>query len=111
MTWWKKAGVDLLDLIGFDLKLIVAGLCGGFLHAFWFSRNISIGVVIVSVLGGAFTANYAAVPLAKLTSLPVGLAGFLGGMFAMAFCQSLGRFIRDKIGLRNGNNDATGESS
>lgn len=91
---------ELLFYLGIDAKLLTAGFAGGVVHTFFF-RQTDPYTVIGSVVSGMFTANFLAEPLATLTHLSVGPAGFAAGFGAMAICQGFVSMIKAKIGVRD----------
>lgn len=77
----------LLEL-GIDIKLLVAGFCGGVVHTFVFKQTDPY-TAIGSIIAGVFTANYVGMTAARLFNISEPFAGFAVGLSAMAVCQGI----------------------
>ena len=79
---------EILLELGIDIKLLVAGFCGGVVHTFVFKQTDPY-TAIGSIIAGVFTSNYVGLAAAKLLSMSEPFAGFAVGLSAMAVCQGI----------------------
>lgn len=92
---------ELLLGIGIDIKIVIAGFAGGVVHTFFF-KQVDPYTVVGSIVSGAFTANYLAEILAKLSGYSVGACGFIAGFGSMALIQGIVSVVKLKMGVKNG---------
>lgn len=98
---------DTLLQFGIDIKMIIAGFCGGVVHTFVF-RQTDPYTAIGSIVAGIVTANYVAASAAKSFGISDGFAGFAVGLSAMAVCQGIVTAAKQFKVSRGGNNNSDG---
>ncbi len=78
------------DNFGIDATRMLAGFCGGAVHAFVF-RQKDPYTVISSIAVGTLTANYLGAAVANYVGSWVGIQGaaFVTGLVAMIICQAI----------------------
>lgn len=79
---------DFLNQIGWDLKMMAAGFCGGVLHAVVFKANTFLSAFL-SIISGSLTANYAGLYVSKAFGTSEGFGGFIVGLTAIFICQGI----------------------
>lgn len=89
--------MSILDDLGLDVKMMLAGFSGGVTHQFFFGKRdfySSLG----SMIGGLFTANYLAPSVAHYLGAPDAPIGFIVGLTALIFCQGVVSLVRIRVG-------------
>ena len=86
-----------LDEFGLNAARLIAGFCGGVVHAFVFKQANPMAIV-GSVLTGTLTANFlGAAANHYIGFLGDGGSAFIVGLSAMAICQGSLALIRVKL--------------
>lgn len=101
---------NFLTALGFDLQLLTAGSAGGLVKAIFDKSRVVDAVT--TMVAGALTANYLALPFAGLAgdgvafglkiNLTQGVSGFLVGMFAVLIVSFIQSKLRSKLGASDG---------
>jgi predicted MFS family arabinose efflux permease len=87
-----------LEELGLNAGRLIAGFCGGVVHAFVFRQTEPLAVV-GSVLTGTLTANFLGIAAGHYIGTWFGDGGsaFIVGLSAMAICQGIVAAIRIKF--------------
>ena len=87
-----------LEDLGFSAARLLAGFCGGIVHAFVLRRSVPVEMV-GSVVTGTLTANFLGPAAAHYTPGWLGEGGnaFLVGLCALVICQGIITLTRARI--------------
>jgi hypothetical protein len=95
---------DFFNQIGWDLKMMAAGFCGGVLHAIVFKADTFLQAFL-SILAGSLTANYAGLYISKFFGTTEGFGGFIVGLTAIFICQGIIEAVKQIKLLNKPNSD------
>jgi len=96
----------LLVQIGVRLQDLIAGLMGGVVNAFVFSRSDPWSI-IGSMVVGALTANYLSDPIGRMIGTSGGATAFIVGLAGMAICQGIVEAAKNWHPTSKGASDVT----
>jgi hypothetical protein len=88
------------DFIGFDFRLIAAGLSGAIVDA-CLERNEKLKDVLIRLAVGALSANYLSPSFPDLGILSPLAKGFLVGAGGVYICKRAIRFYRSKVSFKD----------
>jgi hypothetical protein len=81
--------MSILEQLGLDSKLLVAGFSGGAVREFFYGQRSDWFGWVGSTIGGALTSNYVGPFAAHLSGLAEPLAGFVVGAGAVFVLQGI----------------------
>lgn len=80
---------SFFEMLGINLRDLVAGFAGGVVSALTFGRNVNAFSVVGSMIVGALTANYLSADASRILGTSKEATAFIVGLCGMAICQGI----------------------
>ena len=85
------------DFLGFNMRIIAAGLSGGAIDAYLSVKDIKVKDVLIRMAVGGLSANYISPSISDMTGTPALVSAFFVGMVGMYGCKMAIAWFRKRF--------------